>query len=440
MAAWPGGAGASVPQPQLLEYGRDVGLYSLAVNPAGDRVLVAPFEFPPDGPRLDVFNAAPGSPFGPATRMTGPGGPLFDVVAAVGPDAATAIVGIPPARAGNIGDGVMARVRMPGASFGPAGTVTRSGDEPFVAFDLQGTATAVWVRHGDNRGSEDYIEESTRPSGGDWSAPVLISHEKRGAYAPQVAFDAAGEAIAVWKRSGSPTEAVAAKPRKTRRRFFDEIIAAIRPPGGGFGQPQVVSDPRFDTGEPSLSVNASGQAALVWVLNTRNDAHFRVGGAFRQPGRPFARPHFFTPARDDATGASVALDDHGRALITWRIAYRKAPPGVSGFWIETAIRPPGGPVGHPVRLSGPWGDIGELAIGPSGRGLVSWIYHGRRTDLLQARAANTAGGFGPPIEISPRGELDNLDSTIDANGAVTFVWTRLGRRGERLETTTLPAR
>ena len=416
---------AAAPKPQLLEYGRDAGLCSLAGNAAGDRVVVAPFSFRPEGPRLDVFTAAPGAPFGSASRINGATGPIFNTVAALGPDATAVVVGKPAARAGNIGRGVVALVRPPGGVFsGPQTLTAADADDPSVAFDRQGDAMAIWVRHRSVKSEEDYVEQSTRPNGGDWSAPVVISHEPHSAFTPQVAFDAAGGAVAVWTRNG----------------VRNKVVAAVRAPGGAFGRPQVISDARFHSDEASLSVNSSGQAAVVWVLNTKNDAHFRVGGAFRAPGRAFGPPRFFTPARADATGASIALDDQGRALLTWRISNRKAPGGVSAFWIEVARRPPGGPIGRPVRASGARGEIGELAIAPSGRGRIAWIYHGRRGDLVQARTATTDGGLGPVTQISPRGSLDNLDSTIDASGAVTFVWTRLGKRGERLETTTTPPR
>jgi hypothetical protein len=313
---------------------------------------------------------------------------------------------------------VVALVRPPGSPFtGPEAVSGLGADtEPSVAFDSWGDATAIWVRG-------DYVEESTRPNGGDWSAPTAISRERRGASAPKVEFDAAGNSVAVWDRSSSEGA--------NNRVLNGAVVVAIRPRGGLFGPPRVVSDPHFDSSEPSLSVNAAGQAAIVWVSNTQGDKHFRLGSVFRQPGRPFGRPRFFTPSREDASGVSVVLDRRGRALITWR---RDA--GGAGFRIEAAARPPGGPVGRPVALSGRWADDAQIARSPAGRFVVSWVYRRRHGDVVQARAATARGKYGRLIQVARLGSLDGLQSIVDDNGLATFAWRRSAKGGERLEVTT----
>jgi len=417
LLAPPGSSVAGVPSPRLLERGDELGLYSLAGNPAGGRLVVVSREFPPDGPRLDVFDAPPAGPFGSASRATGP---VFDTVAALGPDGTAAILGTPPSRSGTIGSGLIAVVRPPGAGSAETRTLTPASiDDPFVAFDRQGNAMALWIRSSNGTSDESFVEESTRPHGGDWSAPVGISHELHSTYRPQVAFDAVGDAIAVWVRT----------PHNKA-----EVVASMRPTGGSFGPPEVISDPRFDSDEPSLSVNAAGEAGVVWVQLTKNDAHFQVGGAFRTRGQPFGPPQLFTAARAEATGASVALDDQGAALLTWRIPYRKAGDGVNAFWIKVAHRPPGGPLSRAVRVGGPWTETGQLAVAPSGRGKIAWIYNGLRHDLVQARNVTTTGGVGPVRQISPFGTIGSLHLTIDDSAATTFAWTRRRHHLDRLET------
>jgi hypothetical protein len=413
----PGSAAGRVPQAQLLEHGRDVGDYSLAANGAGARVVALPLDFAPPPTRLDVFSANAGSPFGPPDRIPGPGVPNLHATAAVAPDATVAIVGVPVQLARDDPRSVVALVRPPGSPFtGPEAVSGPGADtEPSVAFDSWGNATAIWVRG-------DYVEESTRPNGGDWSAPTAISRERRGASAPKVEFDAAGNSVAVWSRSSL---------EGANRVLNGAVVAAIRPRGGLFGPPRVVSDPRFDSSEPSLSVNAAGQAAIVWVSNTQGDKHFRLGSAFRQPGRAFGRPRFFTPSRADASGASVALDPRGGALITWRLSAAGA-----GFRIEAAARRPGGPVGRSVTLSGPGADGAQIARSPAGRFVVSWVYRGSHGDVVQARAATARGKYGRLIQVARRGSLDGLQSIVDDSGLATFAWRRSARGGERLEVTT----
>lgn len=413
-----GGSAALAASPRLLEAGQELGAYSLGESGTGARLVAVPRDYLSPGEHLDVFGAAPGSPFGPVVRNAGDDMPIFHVVAAAGPDGTGAIVGDPSSSRGGIGAGVVALVRTPDGAFSAPRMLTRADtDDPYVAIDRQGNAMAIWVRHRSASSDEDYVEASTRPPGGDWSPPAVIAHELHSAYTPQVAFDATGGAIAVWIRQPGPSQ----------------VVASMRPPGGPFGPPAVISDPRFDSDEASLSVNARGEAAVVWVQLTANDAHFRVGGAFRAPGQEFGTPRPFTRTRADATGASVALDDAGRALVAWRTPYKRNRG--NSFWIKVARRAPGGPVGRAVRVGGPFAEIGALALAPVGRGSISWIYRGRRGDLVQARRVTTTGALGPVLQISPRGEINALHTTIDDAATTTFVWTRHGRSGDLLETT-----
>jgi hypothetical protein len=404
-----------VPDAQRLEQNRDAGAYSLAANGAGDRVVVVPRDLWPKPYGVDVFSATRGSPFGTATLVRGGSVPNYLAAAAVGPDGTVAVVGVPrgflPGENVPAPDRLMALTRPPGGGFSDPVAISAEGpDDPTVAFDRQGNATAIWVRG-------NKVEQSSRPPGGNWSAPTVIS---RDAYAGdfQLAFDARGNALAAWTRTGAS---------------LNKVVTAIRPAGGSFGPAQVVSNPRFDSGEPSLSVNAAGSAALVWVSNTRNDAHFRVGGAFRKPSGRFGRPRFLTPTRADGVGASVALDARGRALITW-IVDGDREPGVDTFLVRAAFRSRSGRLSSPKTISGPRADFNELAMDPAGHAVVAWVYHGHRNDVVQARRVTTAGRIGPLIRVSPRGLIDRLETLVDDAGSATFTWVR----GHGLETRTLP--
>jgi hypothetical protein len=287
------------------------------------------------------------------------------------------------------------------------------------------------IERGNPKSFASYVEESTLPPGGAWSKPSLISYERRGAATPQVAFDAAGGAVAVWTRDGSPLDAVAARKKP---RFENEVIAATRSAGAGaaFARPQVVSDPRFNSDEASLSVNTSGQAAITWVLNTRNDAHFRVGAAFREPGEAFGPPQFLTPDGRDSFGSSIALDDRGRALVVWAIPGAHPNMETSTNRVRAAIRPHGGPLGKPFKLSDRYADFPEMAMTPGGHAVVAWVRGSNEGSLVQARRVRTSGAYGPLARISLRGDVDDLATAVDDSGAGLVVWRGGGAGHERL--------
>jgi hypothetical protein len=426
-----GTATATTPHPQALSLSRKApGYYSLAANARGDRIVVLAHDLAPAPAGVDVFSAAPGSPFGPPSRQFSPRVPDLTAFGAVGPDGTAAVVGVPSGQPPRDPRQVMALVRPPGGAFdGPMPISGEYANEPFITFDRQGNAVAVWAR--DGSGSiETYIEQSTRPSGGQWSAPTVIAREKRYSDAPEVAFDAKGGAVAVWTR-----ESVG---RETGHDIPGQVVAAVRPPGGDFGRLHVVSPPRLDSGDPSLAVDPQGRAAIVWVSNTRGDKHFRIGAAFRRPGSDrFGTPRLLTPGRIDGVSPSVALDARGRGLITFTVR-GDGPPELNNVQIEMMFRSRSGRLSRPRPISGRRADfLYELTMNRDGRAIVSWIYQGRRSDVVQTRRVTTGGSVGRLRRVSPRGWIDDLRSTIDDRAVATLVWTRTAGRIDRVEAVTL---
>ena len=69
---------------------------------------------------------------------------------------------------------------------------------PQVASDAQGNAVAVWER---SDGTNTIIQAAARPAAsGAWQSPVDLSAAGQNSFAPQVAFDPQGNAVAVWER------------------------------------------------------------------------------------------------------------------------------------------------------------------------------------------------------------------------------------------------
>jgi hypothetical protein len=438
LAAAAGATAATPPHPQVLvRSDKSPGYFTLAGNARGDRIVVRARDLSPEPAGIDVFSAPPGSPFGAPSQDHRPGVPDVTAFAAVGPDGTAAVVGIPSGLPPSDGHQVMALVRAPGGTFDGPVAISGEGadeDDPYVTFDAQGNAVAVWARAVGGEASD--IEQSTRPSGGTWSAPQRIAHERRGARTPLVAFDASGGEVAVWTRDGvSYADATAAGKRDIPNR----VVAAIRPPGGDFGPARVVSRADRDSDEASLSVNAHGRASIVWVSNTPGDKHFRVGSAFRAPGHMrFGKPRFLTPPHHDGFGARAAMDSRGRTLITW-LVNGDAQPGMSGFQVRAAVRSRSGHITRPRTISGRRADFNQLAMNAAGQAVVSWVYHRRHHDEVQARWLDTRRRVGPLRRVSARGGgFDDLVSTIDDAGSATLVWTHYGEPNDKVETVTLP--
>jgi hypothetical protein len=128
-------------------------------------------------------------------------------------------------------------------------TTTRDAYAPQVAVDPQGDAVAVWRR---SSGTGDRVQSATRPAGGAWQAPVDLSAPGAIGFDPQVAVDRQGGAVAVWQRYDDADNLI--------------VQGATRPAGGAWqapvdlsagsnaADPQVAVDPRAMDGNVSPEI------------------------------------------------------------------------------------------------------------------------------------------------------------------------------------------
>ena len=120
---------------------------------------------------------------------------------------------------------------------------------PVVAVDDRGNAMAVWAQSTNNHWT---VMAAKRTAGRPWSPPRAISSNTQDAAAPQVAVDAAGNAVAVWQWFDGKNSIIQSAAYDTRR--------------GGRGRPgQPLA--RADTipSAPRLAVDALGNAVAVWT-------------------------------------------------------------------------------------------------------------------------------------------------------------------------------
>ena len=103
-----------------------------------------------------------------------------------------------------------------------------------------------------------------------------------------VGVDSQGGAVAAWARP-DPSG--------------DRINVAIRPAGGSFGLPQIISA-AFDSSDPQVAVAPDGRALLVWTQDgTPGYSNKVIMASFRPAGGSFGTPQQLT---DEATATLPA--------------------------------------------------------------------------------------------------------------------------------------
>ena len=127
------------------------------------------------------------------------------------------------------------------------GTVTGEVNSNRVAMDESGNAIAVWAQ---SDGTVFNIYSNTYDPGTGWGTAKTLENDPYDAYAPDIAFDGMGNAIAVWQQSDGMRSNVWAK------QYFYGVWET--------GMTNIQSDPRDSYG-PQIAVNVSGEAVVVWI-------------------------------------------------------------------------------------------------------------------------------------------------------------------------------
>jgi hypothetical protein len=120
---------------------------------------------------------------------------------------------------------------------------------PRVAINANGQAAAVWVQMNSASGSYDIWSSRLEP-GASWARPARVETDNAGpTYAPDVAIDEHGNAVAAWQQSDGRHVNVRANRYVT---------------GAGWGQASRLERGDGDLGAPHVAVDVGGNAMVVW--------------------------------------------------------------------------------------------------------------------------------------------------------------------------------
>jgi hypothetical protein len=293
----------------------------------------------------------------------------------------------------------------------------QSATDPRVAINARGDAAVVWRRAASTFDSTLVTFVTTRPAGGNWSTPDDISKADDGdAFEPQVAIDAAGGVDAVWRRAiGANT-------------VFE---AAHKPAGAGWDTAIGLSDPSHKAFEPQVAVSAAGRAVAVWRDNAGSaDSILRVGRAAGQPWILLVSPPVL--GSGNTTSPRLELNARGDEVVGWSKGDGTGSTVVAQVKTKTDTVPF---ETTPTTLSSV-GDHGvgiDVAIDPQGRTLAGWQFYyvnnlpidatsnRRRVQVAQGDAATKQWG---PLEYASSDGVDSEEPQValDSKGGAVAVW------------------
>jgi RTX calcium-binding nonapeptide repeat (4 copies) len=228
---------------------------------------------------------------------------------------------------------------------------------PVVAMDDRGGAVAAWQWWD---GAYLVIQASTRALGGSWSEPETLSDSGRDASRPQVATDAAGDAIVGWMRSNGTW--IAAQ-------------VASKPADGSWSPPRSFSRRGGHVRELFLDMNRRGDAAVAWVQGYGGSSA-TLWSSVRSEAAAGWSPRAQLTDYWSGNRARVALDEAGNVTAVWSSFGR----------VSASFKPAGDPWQDDYLLSGyDYSAVHPVVTAQSPRNATAvWIRIGEDDDRVQA--------------------------------------------------------
>jgi hypothetical protein len=307
------------------------------------------------------------------------------------------------------------------SGLGEAVTFVRS--RPRIAINAAGEALAVWVLY---EGGHRLVQSASRPPGGAWSPPVTLSPLSAEATHPEIALNDAGEAVAVWDITGSPSF----------------VAGASRPPGGTWSAPVSITagdEPVFT--KPRVAIDSAGEAVAVWEHTGGKNLGYRqmIQGAARPPGSAWSAPATLSKGRDAAAKSPEIAIGGGEAVAVWEGGRNlDAGPSIE-YFVRSASRLPGGKWSSPIPVSTghSFHPSPQLAVNATGKAVVAWEGEGNYGPTVMSALRSPGRDWTSPRRIDGRRQLvvTGPDVGIDAAGEAVAVWggERFGPKGVEID-------
>lgn len=295
------------------------------------------------------------------------------------------------------------------------GGTSVASQTPAVVSSSTGNATVVWLQEEPATPNPLYLIQSARYiNGSGWQGFWDLDYEQNGGYAPMMAMDASGNALAVWnyQEQLAPTTLVG-------------ILGNIYTPASSWmpywQQQQVEYDQSLSINFLSIETNLAGQGVATWV---QNDGP--VQNAYASIYSPSTGWGLPTQVEKMELGGTTeiwsGIDNAGNVIAIYRV-YDGTVWGV----YASRYTPSGG-WGAPLRLDTQPGDQFwlRIAVDPAGDALVVWSEYTASTTTYNVYGDHYSVGtnaWSGPVRIQAgTGYASGDGVAMDASGNGFAVW------------------
>lgn len=292
---------------------------------------------------------------------------------------------------------------------------------PQLAVNAAGEAVAVWPQRVDARASGAIVGSSYRA--GRWSTPYVIRTSIGGATAPLVGIDDAGNAVVVWRDTdtdGQPGQAHAMWSARGTRRGDGTLVWT-----SGFKLPAGAE--ALDT--YALAVAPDGRATLAWreLLPAAGDLPAQRNlVAAEGDGITWSAAVAVEATDGDVDHPVIAAGPGGTTVLAWQQAGDSGSPqvlasrrtGTSTWSLPQRLSEDGGR--SAVLASAP-----RVAVAADGRSLVVWQQNEGPLRSLWSSAGTASGNWSTGVGITAPAEARQFNEpalAMNPAGRAVLAW------------------
>jgi len=278
---------------------------------------------------------------------------------------------------------------------------------PDIAVDANGNALALWARYSDSSNKHSIWGNQYSANAG-WTQPELIQTTPGDAGAPQIQFDANGNAVAIWAQAENVG--------------YGYLIYANRyTPDAGWGSAELIQTKVQDRPEwEDLAVNDNGSALVVWT--TKSGGNVYLHSNHYSPEQGWGQDELIGTATRTIESPHVAMDNDGNGLVLWKhldgSGYKFFANHYStGSGWATAAALKTDKVGDTYTP--------DVAFDGSGNALAVWTgYSGRSGDNYASRYTPGSGWSDAELLETATGRVSMPKVAADASGNALAVWAQ----------------
>jgi hypothetical protein len=308
-------------------------------------------------------------------------------------------------------DNIWANRYTAGAGWGTASLI-ETGDGtttyPQIAIDANGNAIAVWRQYDGTR----YNIHANRydAAGAGWGTASLIESGNGNVLEPQIAVDPNGNAMAVWPQVDGTSYSI----------WANRYIA-----GAGWGTASLIDTAAGAAHEPQIAIDPNGNVIAVWIQ--QDGTAFSIhANRYDAAGAGWGTASLIETATGEAYDPQIAIDRSGNAIAVWRqfdgtrfnIHANRYAAGTG--WVEASLIETGD--------GGAYGP--QIAFDPNGNAIAVWYQFDSAYASIYANRYTAAAGWGTASSIeTSAGDVGNPQIAFNPNGKAIAVWPQSDDNG-----------